>query len=160
MLHRVLCCAGCGLLQESSTSHRVSVASSHHPGWVPYMQRRRGSRALVCFQVLLCGMSYTKALPLRPHARAAGQLPLNKFLGTQDNSLKAALKADPGSEKNQPNTEPREVFGHWVEVVPTALPDPFLVAIAPAMAAGSDWIHPGPKSPSCQILFWRRVRSA
>ena len=47
---------------------------------------------------------------------------LPQVLGTIDNSLKTALKADPNSDKLHPNKEPREVFGQYVEVTPTPLP--------------------------------------
>ena len=84
-------------------------------------------------------MSFHKAagstLPVRPAARRAGNLPLPTVLQTVDNSLKRALKPDPSSEKEKPNQTPREVFGHWVDVEPTALPDPYIIALAPAMAA-------------------------
>jgi len=89
--------------------------------------------------VVLHAMSFHKAassqLPLRPAARSAGKLPLPSVLQTVDNSLKRALKPDPSSEKEKPNQTPREVFGHWVDVEPTALPDPYIIALAPAMAA-------------------------
>jgi len=62
-------------------------------------------------------------------------MPLQTVLSTVDNSLKRTLKSDPASDKEKPNQPPREVFGHWVDVEPTALPDPFVVALAPAMAA-------------------------
>ena len=42
------------------------------------------------------------------------------------------------SDARKPNQEPREVFGQWVEVEPSALPDPFVVSLAPAMAAELD----------------------
>ena len=64
-----------------------------------------------------------------------GTLPLQAVLQTVDDSLKRSLKADPASEKEKPNNTPREVFGQWVEVEPMALPDPFVVAFAPTMAA-------------------------
>ena len=44
----------------------------------------------------------------------------------------------PGSEARKPNREPREVFGQWVEIDPTPLPEPFVVSIAPTMAAEID----------------------
>jgi len=65
-------------------------------------------------------------------------LPLTAVLGGLDNSLKRVLRADPHSDERKPNQEPREVFGQWVEVDPTPLPEPYLVAIAPAMAAELD----------------------
>ena len=81
-------------------------------------------------------MSGASTLPARPRSsRAAGTLPLKTVLATCDNSLKSALKADPASEARKPNQEPREVFGQWVEVEPTPLANPFLVALAPDMAA-------------------------
>jgi len=74
-------------------------------------------------------------LPAQPAAKSRGTLPLRQVLSTVDDSLKRTLKADPQSDKEAPNTTPREVFGQWVAVEPTALPDPFVVALAPAMAA-------------------------
>eukprot|EP00322_Chrysochromulina_rotalis_P005370 CAMPEP_0115890282 /NCGR_PEP_ID=MMETSP0287-20121206/33269_1 /TAXON_ID=412157 /ORGANISM="Chrysochromulina rotalis, Strain UIO044" /LENGTH=482 /DNA_ID=CAMNT_0003347045 /DNA_START=127 /DNA_END=1571 /DNA_ORIENTATION=+ len=69
---------------------------------------------------------------------STSSLPLSAVLGGMDNSLKKALKADPQSDQQAPNQTPREVFGQWVAVEPTPLPDPFLVAIAPTMAAELD----------------------
>ena len=65
-------------------------------------------------------------------------LPLGEVLRGIDNSLKRSLDADADNEAKKPNQEPREVFGQWVEVTPTALPDPFLVSLSPAMAAELD----------------------
>ena len=65
---------------------------------------------------------------------------LPQLLGSIDNSLKAALKADPNSEKLHPNKEPREVFGQYVEVSPTPLPvrDPCCV---PMLIASVGYLH-------------------
>ena len=80
-----------------------------------------------------------RATPVRAMAKASvSALPLTAVLGGLDNSLKKALRADPQSEELKPNQQPREVFGQWVDVEPSALADPFLVAIAPAMAAELD----------------------
>jgi len=59
---------------------------------------------------------------------------LPQVLSSIDNSLKTALRVDPNSERLHPNKEPREVFGQYVEVTPTPLPEPYLVAISPDMA--------------------------
>ena len=83
----------------------------------------------------MSAMTGVSALPVRPRPRAPGKLPLQSMLATAENSWKTTLMEDPKSQKGSPNTEPREVFGHWVDVVPTALPDPFLVAVAPSMLA-------------------------
>lgn len=56
-----------------------------------------------------------------------------QLVAAVDNSLKAALTPDPDSDALHPNKEPREVFGHYVEVSPSALPEPYLVAASPAM---------------------------
>ena len=47
--------------------------------------------------------------------------------------FKRTLKPDPGSADLHPNKEPREVFGQWVEVSPTPLPEPYLVSFSPDM---------------------------
>jgi hypothetical protein len=83
------------------------------------------------------------ALALRARAvmkatSSVASLPLVSVMSSLDNSLKRALRADPQSEAQKPNQEPREVFGQWVEVDPMPLPNPYLVAIAPAMAAELD----------------------
>ena len=74
-------------------------------------------------------------LPAAPPRKAPGSASLQTVLGTVDNSLKRTLKPDPNSDKEKPNRKPREIFGQWVDVEPTALPDPFVVALAPDMAA-------------------------
>lgn len=90
----------------------------------------------VGLNLLYLGMSIAaSSLPMRPQARPAGKRPLQSVLQTQDNFFKRSMKADPASDAQQPNNEPREVFGHWVEVAPSALPDAFLVAWSPAFAA-------------------------
>jgi len=60
-----------------------------------------------------------------------------------ENSLKSALKPDPNSDSLHPNKEIREVFGHYVEVTPTPLPKPYLVAVSPEMCRELDL------DPSC-----------
>ena len=74
-------------------------------------------------------------LAVRSVRRPAGTLSLPSVLQTVDNSLKRSLKKDPSNDKERPNQTPREVFGQWVDVEPTALPDPFVVALAGDMAS-------------------------
>lgn len=81
------------------------------------------------------------ALALRARMKATSSvasMPLVSVMSSLDNSLKRALRADPQSEAQKPNQEPREVFGQWVEVDPMPLPNPYLIAISPAMAAELD----------------------
>ena len=90
-------------------------------------------RTRYLWTAVIHAMSFHKAagstLPVRPAARRAGNLPLPTVLQTVDNSLKRALKPDPSSEKEKPNQTPREVFGHWVDVEPTALRDPYIARV-------------------------------
>ncbi len=66
---------------------------------------------------------------------AATRMPLKDVLANCENSWKAELTEDPQSKELYPNQTPREVFGHFVEVKPDPLPDPYIVAVSPAMAA-------------------------
>lgn len=59
---------------------------------------------------------------------------LNAAFARCDNSIKRELKADAKNEERHPNRETRECSGHWVEVDPTPLPSPTLVAFSPDMA--------------------------
>ena len=99
------------------------------------LRRARTIGCRLLFTAAMSAMTGVSALPVRPRPRAPGKLPLQSMLATAENSWKTTLMEDPKSQKGSPNTEPREVFGHWVDVVPTALPDPFLVAVAPSMLA-------------------------
>lgn len=65
----------------------------------------------------------------------ATQSPLRSVLALCDNTIKRELRADEQNEKLYPNRETRECSGHWVDVVPSPLPNPFLVAFSPEMAA-------------------------
>ncbi|KAL3928105.1 MAG: hypothetical protein SGPRY_002532, partial [Prymnesium sp.] len=87
----------------------------------------------------LSGLCYLSALSF---TRALGMsAPVSSLLNSLDNSFKAALSPDPDSDKLHPNKESREVFGQYVEVTPTPLPSPYLVAASPAMVSELS-IHP------------------
>jgi uncharacterized protein YdiU (UPF0061 family) len=68
-------------------------------------------------------------------ASMSGSQSLAATLGACDNSIKRELRGDSQSEELYPNRETRECSGHWVEVKPSALPSPFLVAYSAEMAA-------------------------
>jgi len=124
-------------------------------------QRGIGFTAVLNLAGLLsCKMSSVAGLPVRPRPRSPGKLPLHSVLATADNSWKTSLKPDPKSDANAPNTEPREIFGHWVEVAPTALPDPFLVALAPAMAAELGLDPAASEDPSFARFFAGDISAA
>eukprot|EP00927_Polykrikos_kofoidii_P030855 TRINITY_DN26547_c0_g1_i2.p1 TRINITY_DN26547_c0_g1~~TRINITY_DN26547_c0_g1_i2.p1 ORF type:complete len:609 (+),score=111.53 TRINITY_DN26547_c0_g1_i2:88-1914(+) len=61
---------------------------------------------------------------------------LEEFQGRADHSWLRDLEEDPEREKNAPNKDSREVkSGHFVRVRPTPLPNPYLVAVSPAMCS-------------------------
>jgi len=62
------------------------------------------------------------------------QTSLGAALAACDNVIKRKLHADAKNEDLHPNRASRECSGHWVEVEPSALPSPFLVAFSPEMA--------------------------
>ena len=108
--------------------------------------RNAGSRRRSCMRSRLLGhlvsvaMSTAAAVRPKPCTSAGrpvrpGTLPVVSVLQTADNSLKRTLRGDPKSDKLMPNDQPREIFGQWVDVVPSKLPNPFVVALAPTMAA-------------------------
>jgi len=71
--------------------------------------------------------------------------------GAVDNSALAALREDPDAAANAPNQLTRQVFGgHFVQVSPTPLPEPVLVAHSPGTA---DLLGLDARSPNFAAFF-------
>lgn len=79
-------------------------------------------------------VSFNKTNGMSSVSAAASEL-LEPLLQSLDNSLLRELTPDPESKKLFPNKISRAVkSGHWVNVLPTPLAEPFLIAYSPDMA--------------------------
>ena len=79
--------------------------------------------------------AHSRLTAARMSSAGSSSSSLADLLGRIDNSLKRRLSRDPRSESEFPNQQSRESFGHYVEVRPTALPDPVFVAASHNLAA-------------------------
>lgn len=136
---------GLGAWCRLNTLALVSLSSAGGSALLPSAKR---------FALSLHRGGAASAIRLSTTAMPSSAQTLSAAFASCDNSIKRELRADAKNEELYPNRESRECSGHWVEVEPTPLPSPSLVAFSPEMASTL-----GFNSSDCKSAAFERVFS-